>query len=104
MKRKIYPNNTDFWTIIDMRLYGRCYTFHPPKSIINLGILWYDIYLKNNVIIFAHNPGFVSTVRTGRKAHTSVNIGQARKINVEYHLYEMFDFDGHPCSVDLNYR
>ena len=95
--------STESWNPIDVKFYGRCYTFVPSVKMIENGIFWLDMLFRTKVRVFVHNHGVLRTSKTGRSQNYDVTVNIRHRVNVEHDLYEMLDFEGTPCIRNKSY-
>ena len=94
-------HESDMWSSIDLKKYGRCYTLKLSQKHISYGIKEMRIYAYQRSMIFIHNHGMLATERT----HTVMDIADKRQIHaeLEHEVFHMLDFGGHECLNDTKY-
>ena len=101
---KIRPkdeNAHEIFKPIDLESYGRCYTAHPTKEMMNFGIRKVSITVWADSLIFFHNPGMLTSDR--QRDFIDIRLGRKFNIDLDYEIFHMLDFGGRPCIIDPKY-
>ena len=102
-KQTILPNDTASLLPIDMKSYGRCYTFNLPSRFLRNGVSKIKFVFASAVRVFVHNKGVLSMDRQARRKFVDVEIYKKYFANVEHNIYEMLDLDGELCEDEKKY-
>ena len=96
-------NMTAFFSPIDKNAYGRCYTFQPPEQNLKEGIYRIKFIFKVVTRVFVNNDGVLGVKRVADNKFIDVYPKKRIRVNVEYSLYKMLDFQGVPCNNEKGY-
>ena len=102
-KTTFKENITALFTPIDSNPYGRCYTFQPPEQSLKDGIYRMKLIFKAEARVFVINNGVFGVKRAADSKFIDVYPNKTSRVNVEYSLYKMLDFQGIPCNNEKGY-
>ena len=99
----IFPNDTASFLPVDMRNYGRCYTFNLPSRTQRDGVSKITFFLVSEVRVFVHNKGDLSMNEDARSQFADAGPYKKTFFNVEHNIYKMLDLDGKLCEDEQDY-
>ena len=85
-------NDTDSLNHLDMKTFGRCYTYNPSSEILQNGILRISIAFKTNVRVFVTNTGVLGVKRTAENQFINVKSNTRNIVSIDHNIYKMLDF------------
>ena len=91
------------WISIDIREYGRCFTWRPSFDTINLGIEGVRLTFNAVVNVYFHHPGtMVSFSRSNPSIDVPLDI--TKKVSVEHQVYKMLSSKEKTCNDNSDYE
>ena len=102
-RQYIFPNETASFLPVDMRNYGRCYTFNLPSTTQRDGVSKMAVFLVSEVRVFVHNKGVLSMSADARSQFADAGPYKKIFLNVEHNIYKMLDLDGKMCEDEQDY-
>ena len=97
-------NDTYSFSPIDMKTFGRCYTYNPSSEILQNGIFRISIAFKTSVRVFVTSAGVLGVKRAAENQFIDVEYSTKNIINIDHNLYKMLDFGGRSCSKEKQYK
>ena len=103
LSKTAFKDITALFSPIDKSAYGRCYTFQPPEQNLKDGIFRMRFIAKAEARVFINNNGVLGVKRAADSKFIDVYPNKKSRVNVEYSLYKMLDFQGVPCNNEKGY-
>ena len=104
MSKIVFNDNiAALFSPIDKSANGRCYTIQPPEQNLKDGIYRIKFIFKAEARVFVNNNGVLGVKRAADSKFIDVYPNKKSRVNVEYSLYKMLDFQGIPCNNEKGY-
>ena len=104
MSKIVFNDNiAALFSPIDKSAYGRCYTFQTPEQNLKDGIYRIKFIVKAQARVFVNNIGVLGVKRAADSKFIDVYPNEKIRVNVEYSIYKMLDFQGIPCNNEKGY-
>ena len=104
--KQITVKDKDFFHPIDMKLYGRCYTFLPSLDLVKSGIFKIKLHLRTQqtkIRVFVNSNGVLRVKKAAETQFLDVDANTNLHFNVDHNLYEMLNSEKKPCVDEKDY-
>ena len=97
-------NDTETFNHVDIKNYGRCYTYIPSSEILQNGIFKITIRFNTLVRVFITSPGVLGIKLTAENQFANVKSNTKIFANIDHNIYRMLDFEKRPCNNEKTYE
>ena len=97
-------NDTNSFNHIDIKNFGRCYTYNPSSEILQNGIFRISTVFNTNVRVFVNTAGVLGVKRAAENQFINVESSIEIIVNIDHNIYKMLDFNGKSCNNDKKYK